>query len=94
MCSNTVVITWSPGRSVPVRAMFSASVELLVNMTCSDFGQPKKSASFPRVLYSRRLVFSAPSWAPREALPSDVSAAVTASATQGGFIIVVAALSR
>ena len=74
--------------------MFSASVELAVKITCSGFGQPNSFASFPRVRYSRRLALSAPSWAPREALPSEVSALATPSATQGGFRTVVAALSR
>ena len=89
-----MVITWSPAFSVPLMAMFSASVELAVKITCSDFGQPNSFASLPRVRYSRRFEFSAPSWAPREALPSEVSAPATASATQGGFRSVVAALSR
>ena len=94
MCSQSVVITWSPGRMRPLMAMFRASVELAVKMTWSGRGQPKSLASFTRVLYTVRDASRAPPWAPRAALPMAVMARTTASMTWGGLCSVVAALSR
>ena len=62
-------------------AMFSASVELLVNTTWSARLHPKSFASLARVLYTARAASSALPWAPREAFPMVVMACTTASST-------------
>jgi len=75
-------------------AVFRLSVELLVNATCR--GLPRLNNSEIRSLVSYIILDASrdASWAPLPELPKFFMASATASMTQSGFLMVVAALSK
>ena len=94
LCEAAVVMAWSPRCSSPLMTTFRASVTFAAKMTRFASGALKSVASALRHLNTVSPASSDASCTPRPMPPKSLMAAATASATCGGFMRVVAALSK
>ena len=95
LCSMSVEMTWSPLRSTPWMAMFSASVAFCAKATREASASPSMFAISSRQPSMIRPASIASLWPERPGLaPQFVSADVIACTVQPGLGKLVAALSR